>query len=171
MSGTDTEEVLRRALQANDAGARAQPDLDLPLIMARGRRLRVRRRLTAMAGGLCVAAVALGAAQGVAHLTRPSSGPGGGPAAPARPLPASSGYPSRSDKPGFPLKSPGPAAEYPTPSPNPTTAVPKPARLGPSPATLAPSGAPTPSPMASTRAPTAALSSMWTGQQENENTT
>jgi hypothetical protein len=81
--------ALRQALKA--PGDPAAP-VDVSKIMTRGRKLRTRRRLAAVAGGLGVAAVLAGTATAIANLTAAPPAPGQpvGPAqhGPARPGPA-----------------------------------------------------------------------------------
>jgi len=77
-------DTLRQALQVPEEAA---DPLDIPAIVSRGRRLRTRRRLVALGGGLCAAAVVFGAVTGITRLVAPSTGPtvpvGPGPTAPA----------------------------------------------------------------------------------------
>ena len=70
LTGTDTQ-TLRRALRSGmnqGAGSDQATGLDVTLIMHRGRRLRRRRRLVAVAGGVCAIAVLGGVATAVAGL-------------------------------------------------------------------------------------------------------
>jgi hypothetical protein len=82
VTGLDTE-ILREALRAgNDPGGA----VDVALIMDRGRRLRRRRRVTAVAGTLCALALLAGAGTGIADLA--SSPPARvQPVSPVRPAP------------------------------------------------------------------------------------
>ena len=83
MTDLDTQ-LLRQALRApRDPG----DPVDVTLIMSRGRRLRRRRRLAAVAGGLCAVAVLAGTATAIATLTgTPSTA--GQPVGPAQHQPA-----------------------------------------------------------------------------------
>jgi hypothetical protein len=88
-------DTLQEALRETAGPARAGDDLDFAAIMKRGRRLRLRRRLAAAGGSLCVAAAVYGVVTGATHLTRPSPAPVR-PAGPARifttvPSPAGTG--------------------------------------------------------------------------------
>jgi hypothetical protein len=97
-------DTLRRALQAPEDAA----DLvDIPAIIKRGRRLRRRRILTAVAGGACAAGAVFGAVTGITHLTRPSPAPGLNPADSTRSGPTT-------------LNRPGSPTPYVTPSPSPS---------------------------------------------------
>jgi len=123
MSDTDT---LRRALRAGQPGT---DDLDIGVIMKRGRRLRTRRRLAAVGGAACLAAVVFGVLSVTGHAAQPSVAP------------ANSGHPGR---PGHsaPARVPG----SPTPSPTrsrPPSGTPSPARASATP-TSAASVSPTP---------------------------
>ena len=154
-------DTLRRALQAP---ADAWDPVDISAIIKRGRRLRRRRILTAVAGGACAAAAVFGAVTGITHLTRPSPAPGLNPADSTRSGPTVNRPSARSPSP------------YATPSPSPSrvatsflgpASVPSP--TGPSAAqpsvgpTASPSQSPTPTP---TRLPArAGLSTMWTGRR------
>jgi len=78
-------DTLRRALQVqqhHDWDGPRTPDLGK--IMVRGRRLRLRRRLTAVGGAVCAAAVVFGVVSGISQLTRPSQAPAQHPAGPTR---------------------------------------------------------------------------------------
>ena len=65
-------ETLRRALHSAEGQAATRQELDLTTIMARGRRLRMRRRVTAAGGTVCLAGLVVVIAVGTAHLMRPS---------------------------------------------------------------------------------------------------
>jgi hypothetical protein len=65
-------ETLRRALRAGDEPAPFPDGPDVASIMVRGRRLRVRHRVTAASGVLCLAGLVLAVVTGIAHFTRPS---------------------------------------------------------------------------------------------------
>jgi hypothetical protein len=65
-------ETLRRALRAGNEPAPFPDCPDMASIMVRGRRLRVRHRVTAVGGVLCLAGLVLAVVTGIAHLTRPS---------------------------------------------------------------------------------------------------
>ncbi|MCW2932566.1 MAG: hypothetical protein JWM19_3528 [Actinomycetia bacterium] len=110
---TDLETQLRRALRVSqDPGGYAPPGypvrgcdesaLDVAGIVARGRRLRWRRRAVAVGGSLCVAAAMFGAVTGIGKLATPSVHPAQHVVGPARSVPAPS--PSR------PVSSPSPIA-------------------------------------------------------------
>lgn len=71
-------DALRKAMQASDP--QLVPDLDLPAIMAEGRRLRIRRRLSYGGAGAASVAVAAVAAMVLAH---PTAGPPAPPPEPA----------------------------------------------------------------------------------------
>jgi hypothetical protein len=120
-------DTLRQALWETEYPAKAGDDLDIAAIMKRGRGMRLRRRLAAVGGTLCVAAAVYGVVAGTTHLTRPTPGPVR-PAGPARVLPA---------------------------VPSPARTVPKPTRAGPSP-WPSPTGSsprPTALPQSATRSP------------------
>jgi hypothetical protein len=79
-------DTLRQALRATpEPRAFIPDDLDVAVIVRRGRRLRARRRLTVAAGAACVAAAAFGAVSGVGHTAAPAVSPAG----PGRIAPAS----------------------------------------------------------------------------------
>lgn len=137
-------DTLRLALRVP---AETADPLDVPGIIERGRRLRRRRRLTAIAGGVCAAAAVFGAVTGAGHLERPAPAPVP-PAGPARSTPAP---PPRhvtlrpSGTPVAPMATPSPApstTESVTPAPratpSPTASLP-----GPSYAGATPSASPT----------------------------
>ena len=123
MSDTET---LRRALRAGQPGA---DDLDIGMIMKRGRRLRTRRRLAAVGGAACLAAVAFGVLSVTGHAAQPSVVPAG---------PGHSGHPSHS----APARVPGRPTPRPTRSPTPSS-TPSPARASATPSSAA-GGSPTP---------------------------
>jgi hypothetical protein len=78
-------DTLRRALQTRqDLGPDGRATPDLREVMARGRRLRLRRRLTVAGGAVCAAAVVFGVVSGSGQLTRSAPVPGQGPAGPTR---------------------------------------------------------------------------------------
>ena len=119
-------DTLRRALWETARPAAATDDLDIVVIMKRGRRLRIRRKLAVVGGSLCVAAAVFGAVAGASHLTGPSPVPAR-PAAPARsPLPSSTarpgGGPSPAPIPVGPGGLPGRAAST-APASRPTPAA------------------------------------------------
>jgi hypothetical protein len=89
-------ETLRRALRAGDEPAPFPDGPDVASIMARGRRLRVRHRVTAASGVLCLAGLVLAVVTGIAHFTRPSFPAPERPQAPSysRPAPAATPKPS-----------------------------------------------------------------------------
>ena len=90
MTGLDTE-TLREALRAgNDHGGA----VDVALIMDRGRRLRRRRRATAVAGTLCALALLAGAGTGLADLASSPPAPAA-PVSPVRPAPHGPRLPAR----------------------------------------------------------------------------
>ena len=102
MNDLDTR-ALRQALRTPaDPDFAAGAQVDVTRIMARGRRLRQRRRLAVVAGGLCAVAVLGGAATAIANVTDASSG-GLQPAGPVRPGPA--------------VQQPSPSSRIPLPSP------------------------------------------------------
>lgn len=137
-------DTLRQALWVTADQAKARDGLDIAAIMKSGRRLRLRRRLAAAGGTLCVAAAVYGVVIGTAHLTRPSPAPVR-PAGPVRslptvPSPASTGTQAR----------PGP----PSPMPSPTTRAGQATSPIASPSSIArvPSNFPSPSAMQPSRA-------------------
>jgi hypothetical protein len=109
-------DTLRQALWETEYQAKAGDDLDIAAIMKRGRRMRLRRRLAAAGGSMCVAAAVYGVVVGTTHLTQPSPGPVR-PAGPARFVPAVPS-PSRTDLKAtpVPVSSPVGTAGQPTPS-------------------------------------------------------
>ena len=123
-------DTLRQALWETADQAKARDDLDIAAIMKRGQRLRVRRRLAAAGGTLCVAAAVYGVVVGATHLTQSSPAPVR-PAGPARilptvPSPASTGTDARHGRPS-PVRSPtttGGQAISPIVSPSPIAGVP-----------------------------------------------
>jgi hypothetical protein len=102
-------DTFRRALKGQDAAGHPSPERDAPAaraldagqIMARGRRLRWRRRLVAGAGSLCLAAAAAGVVTGLSHLTRPPADLDLHPATSGRstPVPGDTGGPAPSPEP------------------------------------------------------------------------
>ena len=105
--------ALQRALRASDEPR----GLDVTMIIARGRGLRLRRRLAAAGGGLCVAAALAAVAAGAAHLARPALTPGPRPAAPGQSVPAAPLiHPGRGTR---PPSSPRPARTGLPPCPSP----------------------------------------------------
>ena len=130
MTGLDPQS-LRQALKA-------PPDLAAPVdvtqIMARGRRLRNRRRLAAAAGAVCAIALLAGGATEVANLTAAPS-PHVQPVGPAQHRPAQR-QPSLAER-----RTPVPARK-PTPGPLPV------ATSGRATATPSPSGSPASAPTA-----------------------
>lgn len=150
MSDTET---LRRALRAGQPGA---DDLDIGVIMKRGRRLRTRRRLAAVGGAACLAALAFGVLSVTGHATQPSVAP------------ANSGHSGHSGRPSHsaPARVPGSPTPSPTRSRTPAGA-PSPARASATPSSAAsvtptpfasrPGPTTTPSPSQGTPSPTAAV--------------
>jgi hypothetical protein len=136
MTGLDPQS-LRQALKA-------PPDLAAPVdvtqIMARGRRLRNRRRLAAAAGAVCAIALLAGGATEVANLTAAPS-PHVQPVGPAQHRPAQR-QPSLAER-----RTPVPARK-PTPGPLPV------ATSGRATATPSPSGSPASAPTATESATT-----------------
>jgi hypothetical protein len=114
---TDLETQIRRALRASqDPGYASpgypvrgcdEPAFDVAGIIARGRRLRWRRRAVAVGGSLCVAAAMFGAVTGIGKLTTPSVHPAQHVVGPAQSVPAPS-VPAPS--PSRPISSPSPSA-------------------------------------------------------------
>ena len=104
---TDVE-TLRRALRAGNEPAPFPDCPDMASIMVRGRRLRVRHRVAAVGGVLCLTGLVLAVVTGIAHLARPSF--------PAPLRPQAPGY-SRPD----PVATPTPHATR-TPQPQPIPA-------------------------------------------------
>jgi hypothetical protein len=167
-------DTLRRALHASaKPEAPPEPTFDPAAIIARGRRLRWRRRAAAAGGGLCLGVAVLGAVVGIGRLTAPSPpghptispvGPAGvGTSARPRPVPS----PVRKGR--APLEgastSPSalpttPASATPTPSPTARSAT-----ASDQPAATTPAGSPTASATAgsadgvATTTPTAAVTS------------
>ena len=151
-------DTLRRALRADGRpGAHTlDADLDIGVIMKRGRRVRTRRRIAAVGGAACAAALVFGVVTSVTHVA-------GSSVTPARP-PADSGHvlpparqptasPTRAVTSG-PVPSPAPrrpAATAVTAAP-PVTAVPRVTAVPPG------TAAPTPSP---STGPTRGAPSSW----------
>jgi hypothetical protein len=127
---TDLED-LRRALRVREApGIAAADDLDVALVMRRGRRLRLRRRLVVTGGGLCLAGLALAVTLGVTHRARPSLSPPQRPVTPgsatSAPVPAPTPPATTTGPPSLPGSVPPTATAPPT-----STAFPVPSQ-GPS---------------------------------------
>ena len=100
MTDLDTA-TLRKALRApGDPGDR----VDVTQIMARGRQVRRRRRLAAVAGGLCAVAVLAGTATAIGNLAAAPSAPG----QPVGPRPAPAGPASAGPACAFPARYSGP---------------------------------------------------------------
>ena len=117
MTGLDTE-ILREALRAGTDPGGA---VDVALIMDRGRRLRRRRRVTAVAGTLCALALLAGAGTGIADLA--SSPPARvQPVSPVRPAPHGTRLPvaTATAKPATPVPV---ATATPTPTASPAAPV------------------------------------------------
>jgi hypothetical protein len=134
MTDLDTD-LLRRALRASPEPERA---FDSAAIITRGRRLRWRRRATAVGGGVCLAAAVFGAVTGVGRLTAPSPGPGHHTVAPVGPA----GVSTR------PRPVPSPIRDRTTPSPSASTsptAIPTRRAQSSSTPVSASAGGPTPS--------------------------
>lgn len=158
MTGLDT---LRLALRVPDETA---DPLDVPAIIERGRRLRRRRRLTALAGGVCAAAAVFGAVTGIGHLERPAPVPGL-PAGPARstPTPPPRHVTERpSSSPTAPMITPSPSpsavepvTRAPRATPTASSSLPIPSSAGgtPSASPELPGQGPSPSPTFSARTP------------------
>ena len=116
-------DTLRRALRSGGEPM-AHGDVDLAPIMARGRRMRLRRHLAAAGGAVGIAAAALAVALGATQLARPSLTPGQPPAAPGRVLsPKAAPTLTRAPAPSTP--SPWRSATTPrvAPTPTPTSAA------------------------------------------------
>jgi hypothetical protein len=144
MTDLDTA-ALRQALRA--PGDPAAP-VDVTQLMTRGRKLRSRRRLAAVAGGLGAVAVLAGTATAIANLTAAPPAPGQ-PVGPAQHRPAEH-RPAQRSPAGHPPPRPAPTHRDPAPVVVPTTdpsAIATPAALGANP-TPFPSGAPTATPTA-----------------------
>jgi hypothetical protein len=134
MNDLDTN-TLRRALRASQeprfpAAADGEPG-GIAEIIARGRRLRWRRRAAAAGGSLCLAAAVVGAVTGIGRLTAPSPGPGQhvvSPVGPTRTVPVTIPSPGRLHDTPKPVPSVTAAATAPpTPTSLPTaTETPKP---------------------------------------------
>ncbi|MGD0702138.1 MAG: hypothetical protein ABSA02_19920 [Trebonia sp.] len=116
MNDLDTN-TLRRALRVTQDPGYPSPGgngrADIAGIVARGRRLRWRRRAVATGGSLCLAAAVAGAVAGIGRLTTPSSGPAQHTVSPVSPTRAVL----------VPTPSPGRGHVTPWPSPS-ATAVP-----------------------------------------------
>jgi hypothetical protein len=115
-------ETLRQALQVQEEPGAT---LDLPAIIKRGRRLRGRRRLLAVAAGTCAAAAVFGAVTGITHLTRPAIAPAQGPAGSSHSVPGPSPSRAVTVPPSHVVT---PARPWPTPSPSRSLPGPSPAR-------------------------------------------
>jgi hypothetical protein len=117
-------DTLRRALRAQqDLGPDGRATSDLGDIMARGRRLRLRRRLTAAGGVVCAVAVVFGVVLGIGQFTRPSPVPAQGPAGSIRTVhPPSPRHTHVSTPAPAPTPS-GPAVARPTGSATPSPSV------------------------------------------------
>lgn len=118
MNDLDTA-LLRRALKA--AGDTADP-VDVTQIMAKGRRLRRRRRLTAVAGGVCAIAMVTGTGTAIAQLTAAPPGRSQ-PVGPALHRPANDRQPQHGPQSRTPRPEPSPASTRPA-SPGPTAVSP-----------------------------------------------
>jgi hypothetical protein len=130
-------DTLRRALQSRDDPT-VHDDLDVSSIVARGRRMRFRRRLAATGGAVGIAGAVLAVALGTTQLTGPSLTPGQPPVAPGHILsPATTPAPS----PPVPRSTTAPALR-------PATATP--AMVAP---TTTPTAFSTPSPQGPTKIP------------------
>jgi hypothetical protein len=144
MTGIDTG-ALRRALHTapDDAASPDLPLLDVALIMRRGRRVRNRRRLGFVAGGVCAAAVLASTVTAIVNLTAFAPPAPGHPVGPAQ---HGSVYPG----PNHPGSSPSPQhrASGGRPTSTPTLT---PTRSTPTRSTALPPGA-TPSPTISATA-------------------
>jgi hypothetical protein len=150
-------DTLRRALRASPEPERAfAPAFDPAEIIARGRRLRWRRRAVAAGSGVCLAAAVFGAVAGVGRLTAPSSGPSHRtviPIGPAGARPRQAPSPTRGD--ATPSASPS-ATARPTPS---ATATPVRALPSTPPTPTSTSTAPGSAPSASPTSPAVATTS------------
>ena len=147
MTDLDTA-TLRQALkvpgdQPHDHGGNP---VDVTQIMSRGRQLRRRRRLAAVAGGTCAVAILAGTATAIVNLTAAPSAPGQ-PAAPAQhgtahhgPVVGGTVY-QRPTKPG-PSPRPSSLPAVPSATGLPATPVPEATRSSPN-GTAAPSAIPT----------------------------
>ena len=133
-------DTLQRALRASEEAG----GLDVTVIIARGRKLRWRRRLVAVGGGLCVAAALAAVAAGAPHLARPALTPGQRPAAPGQSVPATKPIaPPRHPATVTPSPSRDQRAPVPAPTAHPTPVASAGAR---NPAASPGTGAPTPVP-------------------------
>jgi hypothetical protein len=119
-------DTLRRSLRVQTPAGYGQGSVDVAEIMTKGRRLRVRRRLAAAGGVLCVAATVFGAVTGVSHLVRTS------------PVPAQ--HPASSVSTAHPPSPAITAARTPAPSPRPVRS----AAASPERPSASPSGSPQP---------------------------
>src|ERR1700677_215603 len=129
-------DTLRRSLAGRPPAEYGQQTLDVAQIMTRGRRLRIRRRVTAAGGARCVAVAVFGAGTGVSYLTGTPPAPGQQPASSTRiahspspavtfagtPEPSARPVPSAAASPQD--ASPGPAVSSPSSSPDPPTSIP-----------------------------------------------
>ncbi|HTU73880.1 MAG TPA: hypothetical protein VMG38_10215 [Trebonia sp.] len=115
-------ETLRRALRASDEPASVLDGPDLASIMARGRRLRVRHRVTAASGVLCLAGLVIAVLTGVLHLSRPASPAPQRPQAPSysRPEPTATPTPSATRPQPVPAHSIAPVPGGPSPVASPS---------------------------------------------------
>lgn len=142
-------DTLRRALHApEEAGA----PVDIPAIIKRGRRLRRRRILTAVAGGACAAGAVFGAVTGITHLTRPSPAPGQNPVDSTRSGPTLNrpGSPAASATPSpSPSRPATPVSVSPTSVPGPSDSAFQPTTVQSPPASANPTASPTGQPTAS----------------------
>jgi hypothetical protein len=142
-------ETLRRALRVGDDPGTFQEGPDVASIMTQGRRLRIRRRVTAAGGALCLAGLVLAVVTGIAHLTRPTLPVPQRPASPGHSLPG-------------PVTTPAPhATEIPQPSPvhsiTPPSVAPTPTAPGPPAPPAVPTATPSTRPTPSGPAPTASV--------------
>ena len=149
-------ETLRRALRAGNEPAPFPDCPDMASIMVRGRRLRVRHRVTAVGGVLCLAGLVLAVVTGIAHLTRPSFptlqrpqapsysrlGPAATPTPQATGAPQPQPIPAHSITPGTVAPSSVAPHAVPTALPSAPTALPS---AQPSPTATFPGTTPTPS--------------------------
>jgi hypothetical protein len=122
MTELDTR-TLQLALQIPDERAYAAGTPDIAEIIARGRRLRWRRRLVAAAGALCAAAIAYGAVTGISQLAESAPVPPAHPAGPTQTVPG--------PPPSYLVPSPTRQPNMGTPEPSPSVS-PLPAQIGPS---------------------------------------
>ena len=156
MTDLDTD-LLRRALRASPEPERA---FDSAAIITRGRRLRWRRRATAVGGGVCLAAAVFGAVAGVGRLTAPSSVPVRHTVIPVSPVGSARPRP-------HPVPSPRRDGAAPTVSASPAATATTTPVTTPSPTSPAGGLAPTPSPSggsAASATPSSSLTSRPTEQ-------